>query len=153
MKKKIFVTVGSTYPLDRLIKEIDEIAKNKDYEIFCQIGKSNVKPKNIKYVDLLEFEEMQKKIKWADIIITHAGIGTMIDSLSKNKKLILFPRLKKYGEAIDDHQLEICKRFNKKYNINFVIKKNELKYLIKKANLIKIKRKNRLSEHINKLIN
>jgi len=116
-KTKIFVTIGSTYPLDRLIKEIDKLNENKNFEIFAQIGESELIPKNIDFSKFLNHYEMQKKITWADLIISHGGVGTIIDVLSQNKQLILFPRLKKFNEAIDDHQLEICKAFNKKYEI------------------------------------
>ena len=61
MKTKIFVTVGSTYPLDRLIKEIDIINKNKKYEIFAQIGKSEYNPKNINYAQFLDSATIQNK--------------------------------------------------------------------------------------------
>ena len=116
MKTKIFVTVGSTYSLNRLIKEIDLFDSNK-FEIFAQIGETTIHPKNIKFKKFLDYEKMIKKINWADTIITHAGVGTIIDCLAQNKKIILFPRLKTFNEAVDDHQIEICKAFEKKYGI------------------------------------
>lgn len=145
MKKKIFVTVGSTYPFDRLIKEIDNLGENKNYEIFAQIGESKFEPKNIKFKRFLEYEEVQKKIKWADLVISHAGIGTIIDCLSKNKKLILFPRLKRYKEAIDDHQTEIAKAFEKKYKIKYTLNEKDI---IDKLNLTKKYIRNKKQNHL-----
>lgn len=145
MKKKIFVTVGSTYPFDRLIKEIDTLGENKSYDIFAQIGESKLKPENIKFKKFLEYEEIQKKINWADIIISHAGVGTIIDCLSKSKKLILFPRLKKYGEAIDDHQIEIAKAFEKKYKIKYALNEKDI---IDKLNLTKKYIRNKKQNHL-----
>lgn len=145
MKKKIFVTVGSTYPLDRLIKEIDNLGKNKNYEIFAQIGESEFEPKNIKSKKFLEYKEIQNKIKWADLVISHAGIGTIIDCLSKSKKLILFPRLKKYNEAIDDHQIEIAKAFEKKYKIKYTLNEKDI---IDKLNLTKKYIRNKKQNHL-----
>lgn len=150
-RMKIFIITGSTYPLDRLIKEIDKIG-NK-YEIFAQIGKSNYKPKNIKFEKFLEQEIIIKKIKWSDLVIAHAGVGTIIDVLSLNKKLILFPRLKKHKEAIDDHQLEICKAFEKKFGINYTTNEKEIEKLIKSNKKIKkIRKKNKLVNEIKGLI-
>ena len=136
MSTKIFVTVGSTYPLNRLIKEIDKIGENKSYEIFAQIGESDLILKNIAFKKFLTYMEMQSKMKWADLIISHAGAGSIIELLVLGKPFILFPRLKKFGEAVDDHQVEICKAFEKKYNIKYTTEQTKLLDLIKnkKAN-------------------
>ena len=152
MKTKIFVSVGSTFPLDRLIEQIDSLDLNK-FEIFAQIGETKYSPKNIKSSKFLDYDKLQQKIIWADLIITHAGIGTIIDCLTQNKKIILFPRLKKFGESIDDHQLEICKVFNKKYHIEWAANEKELKNLIKTNKKIKIiKKENKLVKEIERLI-
>jgi len=153
MKKKIFVTVGSTYPFDRLIKEIDTLGKNKSYEIFAQIGETKFKPKNIEFEEFLEYEEIQNKINWADIVISHAGVGTIIDCISKNKKLILSPRLKKYKEAIDDHQVEIAKAFEKKYKIKYTLnEKNIVNLLNSTKKFIRNKKQNVLVNSIKELM-
>ncbi len=152
--KKIFVIIGSTYPLDRLIKEIDKINEKKELDIFAQIGESNYLPKNIKFVKFLEHKSIIKKIKESDIIITHAGVGTIIDVLSLNKKLILFPRLKKYGEAIDDHQIEICKAFERKFGISWTKNEKEIEKLIKNTKKQKLlKKENKLVREISSIIN
>lgn len=152
--KKIFVIVGSTYPFDRLIKEIDKVNKKKELDIFAQIGETKYLPKNIKFVKFLEQDNIIKKIKKSDIIITHAGIGTIIDVLSLNKKLVLFPRLKKYDEAIDDHQIEICKAFEDKFGISWTKNEKEIVRLIKNTKkLNKIKKENKLVKEINNIIN
>jgi len=152
MSIKIFATVGSTYSLDRLVKELDKMGENKKYEIFAQIGKSEYSPKNIKFEELLTYEQMQEKIKWADIIIAHAGAGSIIDLIASSKKFILFPRLKKYGEAVDDHQIEICKAFEKKYGIRWTQDEKEINTLIKSLKQIKINKKSELVNEISKLI-
>lgn len=149
MKKKIFVTVGSTYPLDRLIIEADKL-DSKKFEVFAQIGESNLKPKNIKYKKMLDYSEQNKKIAWADIIISHAGVGTILDCFSQKKQIILFPRLKKFGEAIDDHQIEICKAFEKKYGVKWTT--NKLEGLLNNVKPVKINKKNKLLKEIEKII-
>jgi UDP-N-acetylglucosamine transferase subunit ALG13 len=153
MAIKIFSTVGSTYPLDRLTKELDAIGKDKKYEIFAQIGESKFIPKNIRSTKFLDYASLKEKIKWADIIISHAGAGSIIDLIASKKRFILFPRLEKYSEAIDDHQLEIARAFNKKYNIPFATKENEIKHFINKSGENKIRKKdNSLVNEIKSLI-
>ena len=106
----IFVTVGSReYQFDRLIKEIDNIVQNSDLSdvFFVQLGASNYIPKSVKYEKFLnkkEFEYYQSK---ADIIVSHGGTGALVSALKRSKQVIAVPRFEKYGEHIDNHQLQV----------------------------------------------
>ena len=51
-------------------------------------------------------------MKEARIVITHGGTGTIINALRLGKKVIAIPRLKKYKEHVDDHQLELLTTFS-----------------------------------------
>ena len=110
----IFVTLGSQkFQFNRLLKALDEqVASGKiQDEIFAQIGASDYKPQNFRYKDFLnrdEFAEWQGK---AEIEITHGGTGAIIGAVKKGKKVIAVPRLKKYGEHVDDHQLQLIGQF------------------------------------------
>lgn len=80
--------------------------------MFAQIGYSDYLPSNYRYKNFLnrdEFAEMQKK---ADIVITHGGTGAIIGAVKKGKKVIAVPRLAKYGEHVDDHQIQLVEQFN-----------------------------------------
>ncbi|MHA1790851.1 MAG: PssE/Cps14G family polysaccharide biosynthesis glycosyltransferase [Candidatus Helarchaeota archaeon] len=156
MKKlRIFVTIGTLLPFDRLIKKIDEIAK-EDLEIIAQIGKSKYIPKNIKNsVKYLTPKDMKKEMKRADVVIAHAGMGTIIDLIELKKKCILVPRLKKYKEAVDDHQLEICKELEKEGAI-ICYDQDKLNDKIKHAKLVrqgKSKEYEKLKKNIKRYIN
>jgi UDP-N-acetylglucosamine transferase subunit ALG13 len=104
----IFVTVGThEQQFDRLIKEIDDLVKNgiiKD-EVFIQIGFSNYKPKYCEWERLISYAEMQNKIRNAEIIITHGGPSSFLNVLQYEKTPIVVPRLEKYDEHVNDHQL------------------------------------------------
>jgi len=118
-KTKILSLVGSTYPLDRLTKQVDELGKDKKYAIFAQIGESSYTPKNI----------------------------------ASKKRLLLFPRLKQYDEAIDNHQLEICKALKSKYHIPLIVKnKDLLDYISNKFNKPRTIANTTLADEITKLI-
>ncbi len=134
---KIFVTVGSMFPFDRLIKEIDKVAKEGKHEIFAQTGESTYLPKNCKYKPFLDYSENISKMKQADVIISHAGVGTVIDIMSSKKPFILVPRLSKYKEAIDDHQLELCKYLHKEFDATYLTNESEIVPALKKAKAIK----------------
>ncbi len=110
----ILITVGSQkFQFNRLLKEIDELIENKiiKEEVFAQIGVSDYKPKYYKYVDFMSQDEFSKKMDEADIIITHAGTGVIVNAVKKEKKVIGVPRLAKYEEHVDDHQIQLIDEF------------------------------------------
>lgn len=106
----IFVTLGSQkFQFNRLLKAVDEL--QTDEEIFAQIGYSDYKPQNYKYKEFLDREEFAAWEEKADIVITHGGTGAIIGAVKKGKKVIAIPRLAKYGEHVDDHQIQLIGQF------------------------------------------
>ena len=106
----IFITLGSQkFQFNRLLKAVDEIAV--DEEIFAQIGYSDYKPQHYKYKEFLDRDEFENMMSKADIVITHGGTGAIIEAVKKRKKVIAVPRLKKYGEHVDDHQIQLIGQF------------------------------------------
>ena len=108
----IFVTVGSQkFQFNRLLQKIDELIDQKviTEEVFAQIGVSDYKPRNYEYTDFTTQEEFLKKIEECDLVITHAGTGVIVNSVKRGKKVIGTPRLEKYGEHVDDHQIQLIK--------------------------------------------
>jgi beta-1,4-N-acetylglucosaminyltransferase len=104
----IFVTVGThSEPFDRLIKKADEIAGTLDEEVVMQTGCSQYRPASARYFDYVDNREFIRLCSESRLIITHAGVGTILAGIKLNKPLLLVPRLKRYGEVFDDHQLEI----------------------------------------------
>lgn len=87
-------------------------------EIFAQIGNSDYEPKNYTYVKFLNRELFEKKIKDSSLVITHSGVGSIITAINADKPVIVYPRLSKYHEHVDNHQLEIAEAFVRK---NFVL--------------------------------
>ena len=107
----IFVCVGSReYQFNRLLKKIDELIEQKIIvdDVFAQIGQSTYLPKYYRYKRFLSSEEFKGKQKEADLIISHAGTGALMSALKLEKKVIAVPRLEKFGEHTDDHQIQIA---------------------------------------------
>ena len=110
----IFITLGSQkFQFNRLLIEIDKLIKEGKIseEVFAQIGYSNYKPQNYKYKEFLDREEFSKFMKSSRMVITHGGTGAIIGAVKQGKKVIAVPRLAKYGEHVDDHQIEITSQF------------------------------------------
>ncbi len=121
----IFVVLGTQkFQLNRLLKLLDEyvkLGKIKE-EVIAQRGNSDYIPKNFESFEFLDKDTFDSYIKKANIVVTHSGVGSIITALKSKKPVIVFPRLKKYGEHVDDHQLDIATAFAKK---NYVMCCNE----------------------------
>lgn len=111
----IFVTLGSQmFQFNRLLEKLDELVE-KDIiteEIFAQIGASDYIPKHFKYTKFLDREQFSHKMDLCSTVITHGGTGVIITAVKKGKKVIALPRLARYGEHVDDHQLQLLHQFD-----------------------------------------
>jgi beta-1,4-N-acetylglucosaminyltransferase len=106
----ILVTVGNhTAGFERLTRAMDELAANIDEDIIAQIGSTQYLPSKLQWFRFIEYQEMLTLIKKARIVVCHGGAGTILDAIRNGKPLVILPRLKKYGEAFDDHELELAK--------------------------------------------
>ena len=110
----IFVTVGNaTQGFRRLLDAVEFQAQQgvlKGEEIFFQSGHtstfSSVTNRLFPFISLEEFEQA---VREAELVISHAGAGTLIHVLRAGKVPVVMPRQKKHGEHIDDHQVELVK--------------------------------------------
>lgn len=107
----IFVTVGThEQPFDRLVSSIDELKGSGviQEDVIIQTGYSTYEPKHCSWSKLLPYEEMVKNVKDARIVITHGGPSSFIMPLQEGKTPIVVPRQARYGEHVNDHQLEFA---------------------------------------------
>ena len=112
----IFLTVGTQFPFDRLVKAIDEAIDQGliEEEVWAQIGQSSYKPRNFKKTaDYLEKNIFDHWMQKASKIISHAGIGSITMALDEAKPMLVMPRLRKYGEVVNNHQVDIIRKFEK----------------------------------------
>jgi UDP-N-acetylglucosamine transferase subunit ALG13 len=130
----IFITVGTHFHgFERLIQEMDLIAGKIDEEVIAQIGSTKYQPKNLKYFTYLTEEQISKYFTESRIIVTHAGAGTLLTILKYNKPVIIVPRLKKYNEIIDNHQLELAEVLKNRNNVIIVYDIKNLKDALTKT--------------------
>lgn len=107
---KVYVTVGThRQQFNRLLKIIDLwVKESKNKNVFAQTGNSEYVPKNFKSKKFLSDEEYERNMKNSAVIVTHAGAGTIINALNMKKAIVIIPRLKKFREHTNDHQLELA---------------------------------------------
>lgn len=127
----IFVTLGTqdkVFP--RLLEAVEKLSLNDN--IIMQIGSTEFKSKkkNIKIYKYLSPDEFNNYMMKADVVISHAGVGTIIQGLKLHKKMIVAARLKKYKEHVNDHQMEILKTFSEDGYILPLYDFNDLEKLI-----------------------
>jgi len=102
----IFVTVGSDLPFDRLVKEIDQWARQSGRaDVFAQIGRTPWRPAAIQSCAFLHPQEYKEHMARASVIIAHAGMGTILSALKMRKPILVFPRRAALKEVRNEHQL------------------------------------------------
>lgn len=112
----IFVTVGSQkFQFNRLIHKVDDLVASGSIqeEVFIQCGESDYLPKYCDYAKYLNHERFAQISYQSDLFITHGGTGAIIGAVKKRKKVIAVPRLAKFGEHVDNHQLQILHQFER----------------------------------------
>lgn len=98
----------------RLLEEIQKNIENGNIKekVVVQKGYTKFESQDMEIYDQLPSDELKKLIDKANIVITHGGVGSIITSIEKGKKVIAVPRLKKYKEHVNDHQLDIINSFS-----------------------------------------
>jgi len=147
----IFVTVGTPiHDFSRLVKGIDDLVTSKKIKekVIVQLGYTKYIPKNCEWFRFAKPGKIEKLCKKCRIYISHGGIGSLMMPLEHRKPVIAVPRLKDFGEHVDNHQLQIVKELEKQGKIIAVYDVNKLEAAIRKAGSMKIKYKKRQSRII-----
>jgi UDP-N-acetylglucosamine transferase subunit ALG13 len=133
----IFVTVGTQAPFDRLIKLMDIWCRDAGKQCFAQIGKNGYRPRFMPFKEVLTEQEFNQQFDRATIVVSHAGMGTIISCLQHRKVLLTLPRLLKYGEHRNDHQISTTTAFATRKLIHPIFNENELLSFLKKEPVLK----------------
>lgn len=105
----IFVTVGTNEArFDRLLLGIRDFPE--DEEIIVQHGPSPVRPRNATHRESLPFDRLVGEVRRARVVVTHAGVGSIMVCLANGHRPIVVPRRHRHGEAVDDHQIPLAER-------------------------------------------
>lgn len=117
----------------RLLKAIQKNIDKKVItdEVVVQAGFTKFDSEDMRIFGLIDKKRLSKLQDKADLIITHGGVGSIISSLEKEKKVIVVPRLKKYNEHVNDHQIQIAEKFEKNGYVRIVTDLDKLGDIIK----------------------
>lgn len=123
----IFVTVGHyNEGFYRLVRKMDEIARNIDEKVVMQIGFTDYKPLNSEYFKFEEYAKIQKLVSDSRIVVSHSGAGSILTAFEQKRHIIIVPRLKQLGEVVVDHQFEIATALSNNKNVTVITDVNDL---------------------------
>ncbi len=107
----IFVTLGTHYhPFPRALDVVEPLAI--DHEMVVQHGHTPPRPPRSgwRWVEFLPYEEVANLMHEADVVVSHAGVGSLFTALGVRKTPLVVPRLRRLREHVDDHQLQLAKK-------------------------------------------
>lgn len=110
----LFVTVGSQkFQFDRLLRAVDALVASGAVEggAFAQTGACSYIPKSFPSEAFVDRERFGELMDGSDVVVTHGGTGAIIGAVKRGKCVIAVPRLARFGEHVDDHQVEIVRQF------------------------------------------
>src|SRR5437667_11928052 len=105
---------------DRLVRAVDEWAGfHGRTDVFAQIGQSDYQPKHIKAARFMDPPEFRELVRSANLIVAHAGMGSIITALELGKPIVVMPRREHLGESRSDHQVATAKHFEQQPKSTF----------------------------------
>lgn len=123
----VFVTVGSQMPFDRLIMAVDGwAASHTGMNIYAQIGETPYRPEHIEYVALLEPSEFRRRVLWSDVLVAHAGMGSILTALQYGKPILVMPRQGRLNETRNDHQIATALRIKEMSKVAVAMDADEI---------------------------
>lgn len=102
----IFLTIGSMFPFDRLVRTMDDWALAQGEEVFAQIGAGGYEPRHMRFARSLPRPEFLARVAAAELVVGHAGMGTVITAGEHGKAIVILPRRAARGEHTNDHQVD-----------------------------------------------
>jgi UDP-N-acetylglucosamine transferase subunit ALG13 len=123
----IFVTVGAQMPFDRLVQCVDEWAGARGRaDVFAQIGRGGRTPRHIEWTRYLDPIEFRQRMFAADLVVAHAGMGTVITALELGRPLLVLPRRGELRETRNDHQIASARRLRERGDVTVAFNETEL---------------------------
>ncbi len=108
----IFVTVGTQLPFDRLIAAMDAwAAANPSEEVFAQTGPSSLPIGAMRHSEFIRPDEADALFAKASLVVSHAGMGSILTALKYRKPIVIVPRKASLGEHRNEHQMATAKWF------------------------------------------
>jgi UDP-N-acetylglucosamine transferase subunit ALG13 len=123
----IFVTVGMQMPFDRLVRTIDEWTGRRGREdVFAQIGDTDFVPAHLDHTAFMDPQEFRERLASCSVVVSHAGMGTILTTLQFARPVIIMPRRGALRETRNDHQVETARSLLETKGISVAWNEDEL---------------------------
>jgi len=127
----IFASVGSMLPFDRLVRAVDEWARdNPKEEVFVQIGDGEYKPQHAPWARIITNQDYKTRLEACDLFVAHVGMGSILQALQARRQMLLLPRQTRLREHTTDHQLHTAARFRDRPGLVIVDDEEALKAMM-----------------------
>lgn len=114
----ILVTVGGQLPFDRLVRCVDDWAeRHPGVDVLAQTGEGEYAPKHIRAERFLSPGRFRDEMRSAEVVIGHAGVGTILMALELQKPVLVLPRLVEHREHRSDHQVGTARYFDSRGHV------------------------------------
>jgi UDP-N-acetylglucosamine transferase subunit ALG13 len=131
-RSSILLSLGThQQPFGRALDLVEPLAR-QGREFVIQHGSTPPRPDapNIRWVEFMPYAEVVDIMADSESVICHAGVGTIMTALKAGHKPIVVPRLARFGEHVDDHQLDIATRFAERGLVHRVTDETDLAVLL-----------------------
>jgi UDP-N-acetylglucosamine transferase subunit ALG13 len=127
----ILLVVGTQAPFDRLVRAMDEwAAARAGTEVFAQVGTGQYVPRQLRWTRFVSPSECRELTLRADLVVAHAGMGTVLSALELGKPCVVMPRCAERGEHRNDHQLATARRLEERGLVRVAWDEGELPALL-----------------------
>jgi len=133
----ILLTVGTQLPFDRMVKTVDDWAVDEDRsDVMAQVGPSKYPTSRLNSFSFSNPADMRRLQEKSDLIIAHAGIGSIVTALELGKPIIVMPRDHERGEHRNGHQKATARRFQSVKGIHIAENEQELITLLRRIDTL-----------------
>lgn len=107
--ERVVVTLGTYrgYGFPRIIRRLLEILP-AEAEVLWQTGDTDTTGFGITGHSAIPERDLTEAMREADVVVSHAGVGTALAVLETGKLPLLVPRRLSLGEHVDDHQIQLA---------------------------------------------
>jgi len=107
---KVVVTLGTheRYSFPRLLNHLVTLLP-PEWDVLWQVGSTVVDKMPAGARKQVPITEMRQALAEADVVISHAGVGSALAAMQAGKRALYVPRRKAFGEHVDDHQVAMAR--------------------------------------------
>lgn len=129
-----FVSVGNaTQPFPRLLNEVARIARSLPQPVIVQHGATPFHADGCEARPFLQMDEFEALVGAAELLIFHAGSGSVIHAIRAGKVPVVMPRRPSFDEHVDRHQLEFAEELGRAGKVIVAMEKTELEDAVRRA--------------------